>query len=277
MAGEDDIDKVKTYLSRLMGEAISADHPVRMRSVHRAAFTSWARKQNPPIHFSGIASDKPFTIRQILQADSPDVVRFPVANGVAMVSHSAAAAADTIGQVVGIGIDIEEVDALPQADDYREHAFFRDNFTPAEIAYCLRQADVRASLCGTWAAKEAVLKAGIGPVTDLKSIEIKRDALGRPTVPGCSVSISHTKRTAVAVCVVSAVAAAPREAPSVPAVKTTPAPVGMAFKKRGLASIFAAVAGSALTLALYAWPSSHQIMDDVTAGHGSAGHLAKPG
>ena len=103
---------------------------------------------------------------------------------------------------LGIGIDIEAVAALPEADDYREAGFYRDTFTPSEIAYCLRQPNVRASFCGTWATKEAILKAGLAPMalSDLRQVEIQRDEDGRPVFPGASLSISHTGDTAVAVC-----------------------------------------------------------------------------
>ena len=107
------------------------------------------------------------------------------------------------GSLAGVGIDIEEVERLPEAADHREHPFYRDNFTPAEISYAVMQPNPRASFCGMWAAKEAVLKSGIAsaPNGHLGSIEIEHDARGRPGYRGSQLSISHTERTAVAVCI----------------------------------------------------------------------------
>jgi phosphopantetheine--protein transferase-like protein len=196
MAGEERMSEVVAYVGRLMGETISADQAVKLRSVQRAAFSSWARQQGVKIRLALIGTSAPFSVRELLTEDNdtePAVQTIP-------------APAITAGTVpfspMGLGLDIEEVDNLPEALDYREHPFFQDNFTPAEVAYCIRQADVKASFCGTWAAKEAILKSGL--VTSLsgrlREIEITRDRLGRPVFPQCSLSISHTARTAVAVC-----------------------------------------------------------------------------
>jgi phosphopantetheine--protein transferase-like protein len=207
MAGDEQIDEAVSYLSRLTGETISADQPLRLRSVERAALASWARKQQLPIRVDVITSGMPFSVRDLLarQGGVPDT-------SVTDRSKSEGSQAPPVepvqysGAILGIGIDIEEVDALPPADDYREHPFYRDNFTQAEITYCIRQADVRASFCGTWAAKEALFKSGLFSASSdgLRAIEIVRDERGRPAVPGCQLSISHTARTAAAVCIAMA-------------------------------------------------------------------------
>ncbi len=199
-------DQVVTYLSRLTGETLAADTPLRLRSVQRAAFSSWARQQQLTLRLAVISSTVPFSVRELMASG----------DGVALVEAAAQSSANAIkigepasivslGAATGapvVGIDIEEVDNLPEAIDYREHPFYQDNFTAAEISYCVRQSDVRSSLCGTWAAKEAILKAGVkgAPTGHLRAIEIGRDSIGRPLHPGCSISISHTARTAVAIC-----------------------------------------------------------------------------
>jgi phosphopantetheine--protein transferase-like protein len=113
----------------------------------------------------------------------------------------------------GVGIDIESVESLPVAKDPWSDAFYRDNFTEAEIAYCQRQTDPRMSFCGLWSAKEAAMKcdpeiAGLRPI----QIEITHDEQRRPglrvhePVPDrapeeYALSISHAGRMVVAVCV----------------------------------------------------------------------------
>ncbi|HEY0758382.1 MAG TPA: 4'-phosphopantetheinyl transferase superfamily protein [Acidisarcina sp.] len=204
MAGEAKIDQVVAYLTRLMGSTPTVDEPLKLRSVHRAALASWARKGDIPIRQALISSAAPFSVRELLSDGGRPTV--PVA-----AVGAAASAAPLVGSTLdsalvtlgGIGIDIEEVDMLPETHDYREHSFYQDTFTPSELAYCLMQADVKASLCGTWAAKEAILKSGVAHSTagHLKAIEVTRDNAGRPQFPGCKLSISHTGKTAVAVCV----------------------------------------------------------------------------
>ena len=252
MDGEGNASAVAAYLSRLMGQAISQDTPVKMRSVHRAAFASWARMQNLPVRLAAITSDTSFTVREILLADAADA---PKSAALAVPAASTAAT----GAVMGIGIDIEEVAALPEADDYREHPFFQDNFTSAEIAYCVRRPDVRASFCGTWAAKEAYLKSGMlsSSVTKLNMVEVGRDAVGRPTIPGCSISISHVSTMAVAVCVATGTAPPIQETEipiTVAATEATPRTVAARGRTMAAACAFAIIVGGVLSFALHAWP-----------------------
>ncbi len=122
--------------------------------------------------------------------------------------------AEISGLAVGaVGIDIESTDNLPWSGDPWTEAFYVDNFTGAEIAYCARQSNPRLSLCGLWSAKEAAKKcghefAGLRPI----DIEIQHDERGQPMVqaataghaardPNWVLSISHSGTTCVAVCV----------------------------------------------------------------------------
>ena len=197
MAGDAELERIAAYVSRLRGEAVSARQPVALRSIERAALASWVRKEGLAIRAELLTTSVPFTLEQLLSrapsGDTTSLLALPVA---------APERVGVAGVPGAVGIDIEAVESLPHADDYREHSFYQDHFTPAEIAHCVRQRDVRASFCGTWAAKEAILKAGLVPMGEapLRTIEISRDEVGRPTYPRCAISISHTPLTAVAVC-----------------------------------------------------------------------------
>ncbi|MGH6830592.1 MAG: hypothetical protein ACREDG_05500, partial [Methylocella sp.] len=102
----------------------------------------------------------------------------------------------------GLGLEIENIAALPDAEDYALDEFYRANFTPSEIAYCVRQPAEKAAFQGLLAAKRAIVKSGAasdspdGP----RSVEIGFDGEGRPTYPGCLLSISDTGTIAAAVC-----------------------------------------------------------------------------
>ena len=109
---------------------------------------------------------------------------------------------------LGVGIDIEEVANLPWSGDPWKEAFYAENFTQAETAYAMRQADPRTTLAGLWCAKEAALKCGAEFATLRPSqIEIRHDENGRPqlevdgSAAACEISISHAGTSAVAVCI----------------------------------------------------------------------------
>ncbi len=196
----------------MTGEPVTADEPIHLRSVQRAAFAAWTRKQSIPIDFGLISTSAPFSIRSLLAADAgvPGHDAPLLSHAVQPQPAELAASSGAIA-ITGVGIDIEDVAALPVTSDYREHEFYRRNFTAVEIAYCVRQPDPRTSFCGTWAAKEAVLKSGlaVAPSGRLDAIEITRDARGRPDIAGGQLSISHTATTAVAVCIALATASRP--------------------------------------------------------------------
>ncbi len=114
---------------------------------------------------------------------------------------------------MAVGIDIESCQTLPASADPWSDSFYRENFTAAEIAYCVRQADPRLAFCGLWSAKEAAFKCG-GKIAKLapREIEIVHEPGGQPRLrlPNESaqaafgdyqVSISHSTGMAIAVCV----------------------------------------------------------------------------
>jgi phosphopantetheine--protein transferase-like protein len=209
MDGDFRIEQAASYLSRLTGQSVTPHAPLALRSVHRAAFAAWARQAQIALREELIGSIGSYSLRDLMAED--EAMAAPA--GLAEVLPPAGAAA----MFSGVGIDIEAVAALPEADDYREHPFYQAHFAPSEIGYAIRQPDMRATLCGIWAAKEALLKAGIiaMPARGLSEVEILRDAQGRPGFAGCHISISHTRDTAVAVCLPAR--PSPEAAPPAPA------------------------------------------------------------
>jgi phosphopantetheinyl transferase (holo-ACP synthase) len=102
----------------------------------------------------------------------------------------------------GLGLEIENIAALPDAEDYTRHEFYVANFTPSEIAYCTKQPKTKAAFQGLLAAKRAIIKSGAvnNPPDGHRSVEISFDGEGRPIHPGCLLSISHTGTLAAAAC-----------------------------------------------------------------------------
>lgn len=207
MVGNQMKDAVVQQLGKLLRRDVASDEPLLLRSIHRSAFSSWARQQQLPIPGDMIASSVPFTVDQLLSGVAPLPIKTP----------TRLPASPSVSEDVQIGIDIEDVDSLPETTNYRDHPFFQENFSPTEISHCLQQVDTRASFCGLWAAKEAVIKAGVAsPGVSLGHIEIRHNASGKPIYPGCELSISHSPAVAVAVCLAGASSALrpPVERPS---------------------------------------------------------------
>ena len=102
----------------------------------------------------------------------------------------------------GIGIDVEEVSSMPVVNDYREDEFYKMNFAPSEIAYCILQPDPAASFAGLFAAKEAIVKADNQYKSKpFHSINIDHLPGGKPVHLPFELSISHTGSLAIAVAV----------------------------------------------------------------------------
>lgn len=101
-----------------------------------------------------------------------------------------------------IGIDIEEVSNFSEVTDYREDEFYKQNFSPSEIAWCILQPRPLASFAGKFAAKEAIVKAD-NDYCDVPfhRIVILNTPSGSPQFNGFEISISYTPNMAVAVAV----------------------------------------------------------------------------
>lgn len=102
---------------------------------------------------------------------------------------------------VSVGIDIEDIANMPEVDDYREDAFYTDNFSSKEIAYCILQANPKRSFAGKFAAKEAIVKADNFYINKKFNIIEINSNNGRPEFDEFSISISHTDTHAIAVAI----------------------------------------------------------------------------
>ena len=139
-----------------------------------------------------------FTISSLLEGKSALVHIAPVA---ADGSRPGSAGPGLHGSK-GLGLEIANIAALPDAEDYALHEFYLAHFTSSEIAYCIKQPKVKAAFQGLLAAKRAIVKSGAASdAPDApRSVEIGFDGDGRPTYPGCLLSVSDTGTIAAAVC-----------------------------------------------------------------------------
>lgn len=114
-----------------------------------------------------------------------------------------------------VGIDCEDIqrwyNMLPKLEEGAQHKLF----TEAEHQYCKSFKNPAAHYASRWCAKEALLKA-LSPFckVDLRKIEIANDRDGKPffvvSDPEVAklnltvrISLSHSKKTAIAIAVVA--------------------------------------------------------------------------
>lgn len=87
--------------------------------------------------------------------------------------------------IVGLGVDIAEVDRIEAAITRHGEAFIRRLYTPDETKYCEKFHNRYERYAARFAAKEAAMKAlGTGWSHGIRwrDIEVTREASGKPTL-----------------------------------------------------------------------------------------------
>lgn len=87
--------------------------------------------------------------------------------------------------IVGLGVDIAEIDRIEGAISRHGAAFLERLFTPTEIAYCERHKNKSERYAGRFAAKEAAMKAlgtGWRGGVRWRDIEVTNLASGKPSL-----------------------------------------------------------------------------------------------
>jgi holo-[acyl-carrier protein] synthase len=118
--------------------------------------------------------------------------------------------------IVGMGIDIAEVNRIQAVIESQGERFLRRVYTPDEVAYCEQFRNKYERYAGRFAAKEAAMKAlGTGWSRGVRwvDVEVVRQRGGRPTVAlkgeakkiaeslgvkNIALSITHTAEQAIA-------------------------------------------------------------------------------
>lgn len=102
--------------------------------------------------------------------------------------------------IVGLGLDIAEIDRIEAAIGRHGEAFINRLFTPAEREYCERFHNRYERYAARFAAKEAAMKAlGTGWRHGIRwrDIEVAREASGKPTLRLAGVAREFAERMGV--------------------------------------------------------------------------------
>jgi len=98
--------------------------------------------------------------------------------------------------IVGLGIDIAEIDRIEAAIVRHGAPFLERLFTPREVAYCESHKARYERYAARFAAKEAAMKAlgtGWSRGVRWRDIEVTREPSGKPTLrlEGAAAQIAH--------------------------------------------------------------------------------------
>jgi len=102
--------------------------------------------------------------------------------------------------IVGLGVDIAEVDRVEAAIRRHGEAFLSRIYTPAEVAYCERHKNKAERYAGRFAAKEAAMKAlGTGWRRGVRwrDIEVTNLPGGKPTLRLVGAALGHADHLGV--------------------------------------------------------------------------------
>ena len=87
--------------------------------------------------------------------------------------------------IVGLGLDIAEIDRIEAAITRHGTPFLERLFTPAEVSYCESHKNRFERYAARFAAKEAAMKAlgtGWSRGVRWRDIEVAREPSGKPTI-----------------------------------------------------------------------------------------------
>ena len=99
--------------------------------------------------------------------------------------------------ILGIGVDLVEVERIDRAIEQHGEHFLRRVFTEAEIAYCAKMRAPGPHYAARFAAKEAVSKAfgtGLGEHLALHEIEVRHTETNAPFIELHGASAAYAKK-----------------------------------------------------------------------------------
>ena len=189
MGGNLKSEERSEFLSRLLDRRVDWREDLKLTSGQKARYFAWCDK-NRVEYLLGPGTNEESSTSHVADVST-----------IAYLSPHHADA-HTVGSIAGIGVDIQQISELfpqdlsaPKADES-----LTSIFSLKELSYAESSSDIRQTLTGIFAAKEAIIKACPNNETrSLPDIEILHQSDGAPTYAGFQLSISHSGNYAVAV------------------------------------------------------------------------------
>jgi phosphopantetheine--protein transferase-like protein len=185
------------YFSKLLNSTVDENTIISLSSGQRARAFAWLKENNLSLNDRKLSSG--FCVNDLLGITGDLKSSSPIQHKREI--HSADIQMPALGASASIGVDIQSVSELfPEAlsDDPKSDPELLAIYTRKELSYAQSRLDPAQTLTGLFAAKEAILKCAQKEI-NLTNIEILPDRMGRPTVNGFLVSISHSSDYAVAI------------------------------------------------------------------------------
>jgi holo-[acyl-carrier protein] synthase len=200
-----------------IGPTFSLQSPAFASSLKKAVLVASIRR-NLGVDCMRAALAKDFAeLEEMVKTAAAGACGLPGGLAAAPPARPSVAPLPTQAQAGGLscGIDLELVESLPAAPDYRTHDFYVLNFTAEERAYCSAQDNPRMHFAARWAAKEALRKCDpLWIAEPFGGIEVVREGPGRtffqrrssgaPARLPHALSLTHTAQMAAAIVVLPA-------------------------------------------------------------------------
>jgi len=185
------------YFSKLLNSTVDENTVIRLSSGQSARAFAWLKANK--FSFNDQRLSAGFSINDLLGITWD--LKSPSSIQPKQEIHSADIQMVALGASASIGVDIQSISELfPEglSDDPKSDPELLAIYTLKELSYAQSKPNPVQTLTGLFAAKEAILNCAQKEI-NLTNIEILPDPIGRPTVNGFLVSISHSSDYAVAI------------------------------------------------------------------------------
>ena len=184
--------KFLELLKRVTGKDYSGSEKIKITSAKKAALESLCKKNDVYLNLSALRDG-----RNVLECQNKDYK--PESDLIVDLSNNDIEDSHNLNFDIEIGCDIQSIDEFKKLitnNNLSKCSFIKNIFTKNEILEAHEKANPIESLCGIFAAKEAIVKTGKSD--NLYEIEVNY-LKNKPFVKGFSISISHSNEYVMAV------------------------------------------------------------------------------
>ncbi len=187
--------EIRIFLSKLTNTELANDSLLTLSSAQKARLYNWCQENKVKINIQKINGI--FSIDELV--DKP--IALNLKNKVFSHEHRNLSADGFLPTNIGIDIQvINELFPISLESDCKDRDDLKSIFTLRELSYAQSRVDMRQTLTGIFAAKEAILKCQHGEI-NLVDIEILPNKYGAPSFKNYLISISHSGEYAIAIAI----------------------------------------------------------------------------